>query len=127
MTLEDYLEPYLQHLNSIETLAAVEPRSVSEIGHTVVRLIPDLKDWARVPKAWFVPFRRDSYTNSIARRHCWPCCFGLDGRPVRPELEDVLVARVCKSRRLESRRSHSAARKPPLPLPDSPRREYFSL
>ena len=51
MTLEDYLEPYLQHLNSIETLAAVEPRSVSEIGHTVVRLIPDLKNWARVPKA----------------------------------------------------------------------------
>ena len=68
VTLEDYLEPYVRHLNSIERLEAVDPRSVSEIGDTVARLIPDLKNWTRVPSSWFAPLRNDSYTNHIARK-----------------------------------------------------------
>ena len=68
MTLEDYLEPFVQYLSRIEKLEGVDPSSVSEIEGTVPRLIPDLKDWTRVPPEWFVPFRNDSYTNRIARR-----------------------------------------------------------
>lgn len=68
VTLEDYLEPVVRYFNGMERLAAIDPRSVSEIGETVAKLIPDLKDWRRVPKEWFVPFRNDSYTNRLARR-----------------------------------------------------------
>ena len=68
MTLEDYLKPFVQYLNRIEKLEGVDPSSLSEIEDTVARLMPDLKDWTRVPPAWFVPIRNDSYTNRIARR-----------------------------------------------------------
>ena len=68
VTLEEYLEPVVRHLNGMERLADVDPGSVSEIGDTTAKLIPDLKNWMRVPAAWFVPFRNDSYTNRIARR-----------------------------------------------------------
>ena len=68
MTLEAYLKPFVRYLNGIEKLEGVDPSSLSEIEDSVASLIPDLKDWTKVPAEWFVPFRTDSYTNHVARR-----------------------------------------------------------
>jgi hypothetical protein len=44
------------------------PRSLDELQELTRRILPELADWRRFPRAWFDPLRRDNFLNELARR-----------------------------------------------------------